>query len=159
MANAFIDCVPLVAIGGSSPRVFLGMQAFQEIDQVAVMRPITKWAERIYDARRIPDVVATAFRQATSGRPGPVYLDMPGDILVEKVDEERDRAPGRVRPAPRTLGDPAAVKEAIALLARAKRPIIIAGSGMLWSDGGGRAASVRRGRRHSLLHEADLARR
>jgi thiamine pyrophosphate-dependent acetolactate synthase large subunit-like protein len=140
VANAFTDCAPLVAIGGSSPRVFLGMEAFQEIDQVAVMRPITKWTERIYDARRIPDVVATAFRQATSGRPGPVYIDMPGDILGEKVEEEKMVYPAAWRPAPRTLGDPAAVKEAIVLLARSERPIVIAGSGVWWSDG---AAALR----------------
>src|SRR5437867_1733380 len=87
VANAFADAAPLVAIGGASPRVYQGMEAFQEIDQVGVMRPITKWTERIYDAKRIPDVVATAFRQATSGRPGPVYLDLPGDVLGEEVDE------------------------------------------------------------------------
>ena len=58
VANAFTDAAPLIAIGGSSPRVFLGMEAFQEIDQVAVFKPITKWAERIYDARRIPEMVA-----------------------------------------------------------------------------------------------------
>jgi acetolactate synthase-1/2/3 large subunit len=99
------------------------------------MKPVTKWAERIYDARRIPDVVDTAFRQATSGRPGPVYIDMPGDILGEKVEEEQVRYPGPWKPAPRTLGDPAAVREAVALLAKAERPIVIAGSGVWWSDG------------------------
>jgi thiamine pyrophosphate-dependent acetolactate synthase large subunit-like protein len=137
VANAFTDCAPLVAIGGSSPRVFLGMEAFQEIDQVAVMRPVTKWAERIYDARRIPDVVATAFRQATSGRPGPVYLDLPGDVLGEKIEEERVVYPPAWRPAPRSLGDPGAVREAVALLARAERPVILAGSGVWWADGAG----------------------
>ena len=135
VANAFTDCAPLVAIGGSSPRVYLGMEAFQEIDQVAIMKPITKRAERIYDARRIPDMVATAFREATAGRPGPVYLDLPGDILGEKIEEESVVYPAEWRPAPRTLGDPAAVREAIALLARAERPVIIAGSGVWWSDG------------------------
>ncbi len=135
VANAFTDCAPLVAIGGSSPRVFLGMEAFQEIDQVAVMRPITKWAARIYDARRIPDMVATAFRQATTGRPGPVYLDLPGDILGEKVEEESVRYAPAWRPTPRSLGDPGAVAEAIALLAGAERPVIVAGSGVWWSDG------------------------
>ena len=135
VANAFTDCAPLVAIGGSSPRVYLGMEAFQEIDQVALMKPITKWAERIYDARRIPDVVDTAFRQAASGRPGPVYIDMPGDILGEKIEEEQVRYLGPWKPAPRSLGDPGAVREAIALLARAERPIVIAGSGVWWSDG------------------------
>jgi thiamine pyrophosphate-dependent acetolactate synthase large subunit-like protein len=135
VANAWTDCAPLVAIGGSSPRVYLGMEAFQEVDQVALMKPITKWAERIYDAKRIPDIVDTAFRQATTGRPGPVYIDMPGDILGEKVEEEQMRYPGPWKPAPRSLGDPAAIKEAVALLAKAERPVIIAGSGVWWSDG------------------------
>ncbi len=135
VANAFADCAPLVAIGGSSPRVYLGMEAFQEIDQVAIMKPITKRAERIYDARRIPDVVATAFREATAGRPGPVYLDLPGDVLGEKIEEEAVVYPAPWRPAPRTLGDPAAIREAVALLARAERPVVLAGSGVWWSDG------------------------
>jgi acetolactate synthase-1/2/3 large subunit len=135
VANAFTDCAPLIAIGGSSPRVFLGMEAFQEIDQVALMKPITKWTERIYDARRIPDVVDTAFRQATSGRPGPVYIDMPGDILGEKIEEDQLHYPGPWKRAPRSLGDPNAVREAIALLAKAERPVVIAGSGVWWSDG------------------------
>ena len=135
VANAFTDAAPLVAIGGSSPRVYLGMEAFQEIDQVAIMKPITKRAERIYDARRIPDVVATAFREATAGRPGPVYLDLPGDVLGEKIEEDSLVYPAPWRPAPRTLGDPAAIREAIALLARAERPVVLAGSGVWWSDG------------------------
>ena len=135
VANAFTDCAPLVAIGGSSPRVYLGMEAFQEIDQVAIMKPITKRADRIYDARRIPDMVATAFREATAGRPGPVYLDLPGDVLGEKIEEETVVYPAAWRPAPRTLGDPAAIREAIALLARAERPVILGGSGVWWSDG------------------------
>src|SRR6266481_7362717 len=109
VANAFTDCAPLIAIGGSSPRVYLGMEAFQEIDQVAIMKPITKWAERIYDARRIPDLVATAFRAATSGRPGPVYLDLPGDVLGEAVDEASVAFPARSEPTPRAQGDPAAI--------------------------------------------------
>ncbi len=135
VATAFTDCAPLVAIGGSSPRVYLGMEAFQEIDQLAVFKPVTKWAERIYDARRIPDVVATAFRQATSGRPGPVYIDLPGDVLGEKVEDGAVAYPAAWKRSPRTLGDTGAIKEAIALLARAERPIIVAGSGVWWSDG------------------------
>src|SRR2546428_10015715 len=64
VANAFTDAAPLVAIGGSSPRVYLGMEAFQEIDQVAVMRPVTQGDERIHDAPPVPDTGATALRQA-----------------------------------------------------------------------------------------------
>jgi len=140
VATAFTDCAPVVAIGGASPRVYFGMEAFQEIDQLAVFKPVTKWAERVYDAKRIPDVLATAFRQATSGRPGPVYVDLPGDVLGEKVEDGAVAYPAPWKPAPRTLGDTGAVKEAIALLARAQRPIIVAGSGVWWSDG---AAALR----------------
>ena len=134
VATAFTDCAPLVAIGGSSPRVSFGMEAFQEIDQLAVFKPVTKWAERCYDAKRIPDVVASAFRHATSGRPGPVYIDMPGDVLGEKIEEERVTYAPAWKPSPRTLGDTGAIKEAIALLAKAERPLVIAGSGVWWSD-------------------------
>src|SRR3989441_9081579 len=134
VANAFVDAAPLIAVGGSSPRVYLGMEAFQEIDQVAIMRPITKWAERVLDARRIPEVVATAFRQATTGRPGPVYLDLPGDVLGEAVDEARVTYPPAWKTLPRSRGDEGAVKEAIALLAKASRPMILGGSGVWWSD-------------------------
>jgi thiamine pyrophosphate-dependent acetolactate synthase large subunit-like protein len=135
VANAFTDCAPMVAIGGASPRVYHGMEAFQEIDQLAVFKPVTKFAQRIYDAKRIPDIVATAIREATSGRPGPVYLDLPGDTLGEKVEEDAVTYPAPWKRSPRTLGDPNAVREAIALLARAERPVIIAGSGVWWSDG------------------------
>ena len=124
VATAFTDCAPLVAIGGSSPRVSFGMEAFQEIDQLAVFKPVTKWAERCYDAKRIPDVVASAFRHATSGRPGPVYIDMPGDVLGEKIEEERVTYAPAWKPSPRTLGDTGAIKEAIALLAKAERPLV-----------------------------------
>src|SRR3989475_12336054 len=135
VATAFTDCAPLVAIGGSSPRVYLGMEAFQEIDQLAGFKPVTKGAERVYDAKRIPHVGAPAVRQATSGRPGPVYIDMPGDVLREKVEEGAVKYAPAWKPAPRTLGDPAAVKEAIALLAKAESPVLIARSGVGGSDG------------------------
>jgi thiamine pyrophosphate-dependent acetolactate synthase large subunit-like protein len=136
VANAFVDAAPLVAVGGTSPRIFFGMDAFQEVDQLSLYKPITKWATRILDAKRIPDVVATAFRQATSGRPGPVFLDLPGDVLGEVVEESSVPMPAHWRPAPRAHGDPAAITEAIALLSRAERPLIVAGSGVWWSDAG-----------------------
>src|SRR5688572_15374310 len=135
VANAFTDAAPMVAIGGSSPRVFFGMEAFQEIDQVAVFKPVTKWAERIYDAKRIPELVATAFRQAMTGRPGPVYLDLPGDTLGEKVEDDKLVYPPPFKTLPRPLGDRGAVDEAIALLSRAERPVVLGGSGVWWSDG------------------------
>jgi thiamine pyrophosphate-dependent acetolactate synthase large subunit-like protein len=136
VANAWSDCAPLVAIGGSSPIGQLGRDAFQEMDQVGVFKPITKWAERVYDPKRIPELLGTAVRLALSGRPGPVYLDLPGDVLYKEVDESEvvypDAEPilARRRPA----GDPEQVAAAVKLLERAERPVLISGSGVLWSD-------------------------
>jgi thiamine pyrophosphate-dependent acetolactate synthase large subunit-like protein len=133
VAHAFVDCAPVIAIGGSSPVSQYGMGAFQEMDQVAMMRPITRWAERAYDARRIPELVAAAFRHAFAAQPGPVYLDMPGDVLYRDVDPSDVRwvEPDLTRQRP--LGDPQLVDRALALLEQAERPVLIAGSGVLWS--------------------------
>jgi acetolactate synthase-1/2/3 large subunit len=89
VANAWADAAPLVVIAGSSQATEGGRGLFQELDQVALFRPITKWAERVLDARRLPEMVATAMRQAVSGRPGPVYLDVPSDVLRQEVSVER----------------------------------------------------------------------
>ncbi|MDP8923186.1 MAG: thiamine pyrophosphate-binding protein, partial [Chloroflexota bacterium] len=135
VANAWADGAPLVAFGGSSPVSQYGRGAFQEMDQVGVFKPITKWAERIYEPRRIPELVATAVRMAVTGRPGPVYVDMPGDVLYKEIDESEVTYPDArtVLTRPRPLGDTALVDEAIRLLERAERPIVITGSGILWS--------------------------
>src|SRR3990172_10514456 len=87
VANAWADASPLLALGGAAPLTLSGKGAFQECDQLSIFKPITKWADRCLDPRRIPDMVASALRQASTGRPGPVYLDMPGDVLYKKVEE------------------------------------------------------------------------
>ncbi len=137
LANALVDGAPVVAFGGASALSSVGTGAFQEIDQVAVMRPVTKWAERVYDTARIPEMVALAFRRALAGKPGPVYLDLPGDVLYAEVDEESVQWP---RPAaeciaPRPGAAAGDVERVVARLARAARPVLIAGSGVLWSEG------------------------
>jgi acetolactate synthase-1/2/3 large subunit len=135
VANAWADCAPLLAIGGSAPLSQRGKGAFQEMDQVAAFKPITKWSEQVTDPRRVPEFVAMAARQALGGRPGPVYLDMPGDVLYRQVEEDEVVYPDataadfRVRPR----GDPALVEDACKLLAQAERPLILTGSGILWS--------------------------
>lgn len=136
VANALVDCVPVVAIGGSSPYNQYGRQVFQEIDQVAFMRPCVKWAERVYNPRRIPEMVNVAFQKAMAGKPGPVYLDLPGDVLYQKVDEsEVDwTISGRALPRARPHGDPAKIDEVIAALQEAERPVIVTGGGILWSE-------------------------
>src|SRR5438067_5612498 len=135
VANAWADCAPLLAIGGSAPVSQRGKGAFQEMDQVATFRPITKWAEQCIDPRRVPEFVSVAVRHALGGRPGPVYLDMPGDVLYKQVEEDDVVYPDAdhclVRARPR--GDPALVDDAIRLLNQAERPLVLTGSGILWS--------------------------
>lgn len=136
VANAFVDGAPILAIGGASPVVAFQKGAFQELDQVPIFKPFTKWAERAYHAQRFPELVSIAFRQARSGRPGPVYLDAPGDVLYEQVNEETLNLPEPVlhRTTARAQGDPDAVKAAVRLLAEAKRPIVVTGGGTIWSN-------------------------
>jgi acetolactate synthase-1/2/3 large subunit len=111
------------------------MGAFQEIDQVAVMKPVTKWSERVYEARRIPEMIELAVRTALSGKPGPVYLDLPGDVLTAKVEDDAVVWPNASRPIERAkpFGDPKLVELAVELLAKAKRPLLLTGTGVLWS--------------------------
>ncbi|HEY3061774.1 MAG TPA: thiamine pyrophosphate-binding protein [Chloroflexota bacterium] len=132
VANAWADCAPLLAIGGSSPVGQWGRGAFQEMDQVAAFKPITKWSERCVDPRRVPEYVSMAVRHAFAGRPGPVYLDMPGDVLYKEVDEAEVEYPGPFQ-LPRAQADPGLIDDAIRLLAQAERPVVITGSGILWS--------------------------
>ena len=136
IANAYVDCVPVVAIGGSSPFKAYGRQVFQEIDQLAMMKPCTKWAERVYSLSRIPEMVNVAFQKAITGKPGPVYLDFPGDILYEKIDEEDVdwTISGRVVPRARPHAAPELIAETISALSKAEKPVIITGGGILWSE-------------------------
>lgn len=136
LANALVDCAPVVALGGASPIASLGRGAFQEIDQIAIMRPVTKWAERVYDPKRIPELIDVAFRQAMAGKPGPVYLDLPGDVLHMEVEEDDIAWPTPAAPdaVARPAAPPAAIARAVALLQEAERPIVITGSGILYSQ-------------------------
>lgn len=133
LANAWGDAAPVIAIGGSSPMRATTMEAFQEMDQVAMMKPVVKAAYRVDMAQRIPEYISLAFREAMDGKKGPVYLDLPGDVLSAKVDEERLYWPENYRVDSRPAGDPALIKKAVELLRQAERPIIVTGSGILWA--------------------------
>lgn len=135
LLNALVDCAPVVALGGGSPVSQYGHGSFQEVDQVAIMRPITKWSERVYETRRIPELIDMAFRQAVSGKPGPVFLDLPGDVLYKEVEESDVVWPFQ---SGHDICRPAASQETIEkivrLLEQAERPVVISGSGVIWSD-------------------------
>src|SRR6516225_3655920 len=136
VANALIDCCPLVAVGGSSPISQNGRQVFQEIDQLAIMKPCTKWADRIYILKRIPEQVNNAFQKSMAGKPGPVYLDFPGDILYAKIPEEQVdwSLSGRPLLAARPMGELKQVDALVDAIARARRPLVLSGSGVIWSQ-------------------------
>ncbi|MBV8773845.1 MAG: thiamine pyrophosphate-binding protein [Deltaproteobacteria bacterium] len=134
LANAQADASPVIAIGGSAPMRGWTLDTFQEMDQVPMMRPIVKSAYRVDLGYRIPEYIAIAFREALDGKRGPVYLDLPGDILAGKVEEDKiNWVNGNYRTEARPAGDPALIRKAIDVLAEAHKPLILTGSGVLWS--------------------------
>ena len=135
MANALIDCCPVVALGGSSPQSQFGRQVFQEIDQVELMRGCCKHVDRLMNLKRIPQQINFALQKAMSGKPGPVYIDCPGDMLYQKIDENLVDWSFAGRPIldSRPLGDPRQVDALVQALSEAQRPLIVSGSGVIWS--------------------------
>ena len=136
LCNALVDCTPVVAVGGCSPVGQFGKDVFQEIDQMRIMEGCVKWSARVYDPRRIPEIVDIAFQQAMAGKPGPVYIDMPGDVLYTKVPEEEINwtTSGRPLLRSRPAGQQDLIEETAALLAASERPVMVSGSGILWSE-------------------------
>lgn len=118
---------PVILISGCGELAELGMYAFQEIDQVGLAASATRGSWIVLDKRRIPDMVATAFRTALEGRRGPVHLTVPIDIQEEAASEEDlpRYSPREYRYAGRVRGDPELIREAMAVLQRAERPVVI----------------------------------
>ncbi len=135
LANALIDCCPVVALGGSSPISQFGRQVFQEIDQVKAMEGWVKYADRVNNVKRIPQQVNFAFQKALNGKPGPVYLDFPGDVLYAKTPEDQVDWSYMGRPIvkARPYAEPQAINALVDAIKSAKRPIICSGGGVLWS--------------------------
>ncbi len=135
LANALIDCCPVVALGGSSPISQFGRQVFQEIDQVKALDGWVKYADRVHNVKRIPQQINFAFQKALLGKPGPVYLDFPGDVLYAKVPENEVDWSYMGRPIlkPRPYAEPQAINALVDAIKQAKAPIICSGSGVLWS--------------------------
>lgn len=129
---------PLLLIGGQGARLlgpFGGQDrgALQDMDHVELLRPITKWAVSVPEARRIPDYIQGAFRVATTGVPGPVFLEMPLEVLMGGCrDRDLVEYPG-YRTEARPCADPRAVEQAAALLREAERPVLVVGSQLRWT--------------------------
>jgi thiamine pyrophosphate-dependent acetolactate synthase large subunit-like protein len=135
VANALIDCCPVVSLGGSSPIGQFGRQVFQEIDQVELMRGCNKHVDRLHSLKRIPQQINFALQKSIAGKPGPVYVDCPGDVLYTKLDEAQVdwSYAGRPLMDSRPLGDPRQVDALVKALAEAKQPLIVSGTGVIWS--------------------------
>ena len=131
---AFDNGLPLVLIGGSGPQRGRYSGTFQETDNVPMFRGITKMAVQVDSAARIPEYMSMAFRKARSGRPGPVYLDLPSDVLQEEVEEDDLRWPESHAADARPQGNAEQVKRAADLLLNAERPAMIIGKGVRWSE-------------------------
>ena len=131
LADAFMDSVPMVAITGQVPRPSIGNDAFQEADITGITMPITKHSYKVMDPAEIPTVIAEAFHIATTGRPGPVLVDIPKDVLQEHTTFEWPSSidlPG-YRPTPRPHGRQ--IRAAADLIRAARRPVIYAGGGIV----------------------------
>lgn len=139
LANATTNCFPMIQIAGSSDRRITDLSRgdYEELDQLAVAKPLAKAAYRVGRAEDIGLGVARAIRTATSGRPGGVYLDIPAAVLGEVVEAQAGAASLRqvVDPAPRQHPDISAIDRAVDLLASAQRPLVVLGKGAAYSRG------------------------
>ncbi len=132
VANAMQANVPLVVFGGASERHNKGKGALQEMDQTPLLAPITKASFTAVDPSRLAEYTRTAFRIATSGVPGPVFVELPFDVLTTQV--QNPTFPAAPEPWPAQPGDPTRVETAARLLDEAEKPILFAGSQVWWDD-------------------------
>jgi thiamine pyrophosphate-dependent acetolactate synthase large subunit-like protein len=134
VANAFAARSPVLLIGGAAPLGLRGLGALQEMEQVDLFRPITKGAWSVPETRQIPEVLTTAIRTALSGRPGPVFVEIPVDLLLGRIEDRLAPIPKQYVHRPAMLADAELIARLAQLLARAERPAIVAGSGVYWDD-------------------------
>jgi acetolactate synthase-1/2/3 large subunit/sulfoacetaldehyde acetyltransferase len=133
IAAAYVAHSPVVAISGGPLFGHYAKDAFQEYDLVSIFKPVTKLAVVVNQPERIPELVRHAFRAAMSGRKGPVFLDIPRDVLNQQVVSTDIIAPSQYRPAHPQPPHPQAVQEAVQLLRQATRPLLLVGGGVSWA--------------------------
>ena len=133
IANAQVNCWPLLVIGGASELRRRNMGDFQELAQLESTAPLCKWAYTVESTERIPTLINIAMREALAGRPGPVYLDLPADMITTKVDESIVEIPEPHSEPARPLAEPEKIKQALKVLKEAERPLLIVGKGAAWS--------------------------
>ncbi|AHG21182.1 acetolactate synthase catalytic subunit [Chania multitudinisentens RB-25] len=132
IADAKLDSIPLVCITGQVPSSMIGTDAFQEVDTYGISIPITKYNHLVRDIRELPQVICDAFRIAESGRPGPVWIDIPKDVQTAVIDLA-ELPPIAVPDAPPAF-DSAQVTQAAAMINQAKRPVLYLGGGIICAE-------------------------
>jgi acetolactate synthase-1/2/3 large subunit len=135
--EAYVNSIPIMVLTAQNQtwKSYPDHGSTQGCDQLGLFKPITKWNAVVSHWKRIPEMVQEAFRQATTGRPGPVHLDLPVDVLFDEGEEEETNIlpPARYRPTAPPSGDPRLIEQAAEMLARARSPVIHAGGGALRS--------------------------
>jgi acetolactate synthase-1/2/3 large subunit len=135
LANAYWDGGPMLLISGCSPTHTRGFDHFQELDQVGLVKPVTKYASLVPTVGKLQHEVNTALSAALTGRPGPVHLTVPTDVLQAQVEESsllnEDLPPARVEP--QGAADTDQIRAAIQRLSAAQKPVLIAGSGLFYA--------------------------
>jgi acetolactate synthase-1/2/3 large subunit len=135
VANAWRAQTPLLLIGGQGALLQACMGSLQELDHVGILKPITKFAATVYHTERIPEMIGTALRHAMTGRQGPVFLELPRDVLDAQVPESTVVYSGLSRTQGKPMGDALLVGEAASMLAGADRPAVLAGSQVWYCRG------------------------
>ena len=135
VANAWRANSPILVIGGQAPFNNLRRGGLQEMDHVSLMRPIAKYSDACYETHRIGEYVEASVRTALSGVPGPAFLEIPMDVLGGPVDLDTAVVPAFRDYRVRQPADQPSIDSALALLAAAERPMVMAGTALKWSEG------------------------
>jgi acetolactate synthase-1/2/3 large subunit/sulfoacetaldehyde acetyltransferase len=141
VASAYVGHSPVVAIAGGPPFGHYYKDAFQELDLLSMFKPVTKLAIQVNKPERIPEILHYALRSAMTGRKGPVFIDIPRDVLNNHVLQTEIAPPGAYRPDYPALPHPESIREAVRLLQQAERPLLVLGGGVTWA--GANALAVR----------------
>lgn len=135
IAAAYVAHSPVVAIVGGPPSGHYYKDAFQELDQINIFKPVTKLAIQVNKPERIPEIMHYALRTAMSGRKGPVLIDIPRDILNGHVLQTEISKPETYRPSHPQLPHPDAISQMVQMLRQAERPLLLVGGGVTWANG------------------------
>src|SRR5215470_11125772 len=134
IATAYMDSIPLVVITGQVPTPAIGLDAFQECDTVGITRPIVKHNMLVKDVKDLASAMKKAFHIATTGRPGPVVVDIPKDVTAAVTEFQYPESVSLRSYNPARKGHGGQMKKAVQLLLEAKRPLIYTGGGVVLSD-------------------------